>query len=209
MKWKSPLFLASARRFIFVAALGLLLVGLTPQPLYAQAFDRIERAQTMLNAIKGELKKNYDDPTFRGMDVDARFKVAEEKIKQATTLGQAFGAIAQALLDLNDSHTFSRPTSRPVSVEYGWQMQAIGNECYVSAVKPGSDANDYIRESEDSDRLQRHRFHKFGGVVAWKLDSFSFVPEQAEVIMNGQIAGSNALILDLRGNLGGYVVTLN
>ncbi|HLL16797.1 MAG TPA: S41 family peptidase [Pyrinomonadaceae bacterium] len=286
---EAPSILASVRRFIFVAALGLLLVGLTPQPLCAQAFDRIERerAQTMLNAIKGELKKNYYDPTFRGMDVDARFKAAEEKIKQATTLGQAFGAIAQALLDLNDSHTFFQPPSRPVSVEYGWQMQAIGNECYVSAIKPGSDAekkglkpgdrlisidgfkpsrrelwkmeyfyytlsprpgmrlvvqspgqqprelevaakvrqekrilnlsgagtssgdiNDYIRESEDNDRLQRHRFQKFGGVVAWKMDSFSFLPEQAEVIMNGQIAGSNALILDLRGNPGGYVVTL-
>src|SRR4028118_2284198 len=115
---EAPRIPASVRRFMFVAAFALLLVGLTPQPLSAQAFDRIERerAQTMLGAIKGELKKNYYDPTFRGMDVDARFKVAEEKINQATTLGQAFGAIAQALLDLNDSHTFFQPPSRPVSV---------------------------------------------------------------------------------------------
>ncbi|HEX8424156.1 MAG TPA: S41 family peptidase [Pyrinomonadaceae bacterium] len=282
----APSVSAFARKgLLAVAAVGLFLAVLTPQTLRAQAFDRIERerAQTMLSVIKSELKKNYYDANFRGMDVDARFKVAEEKIKLATTLGQAFGAIAQALLDLNDSHTFFQPPPRPVRVEYGWQMQAIGDECYVSAVKPGSDAqakglkpgdlllsidgfkpsrkelwkmeyfyytlsprpgmrlkvqspgqqprelevaakvreekrvlnlwstidvNEMIRDSEDSDRLRRHRFQKFGGVVVWKMDSFSFVPEDVETIMGSHIHGNNALILDLRGNSGGYVVTL-
>jgi len=281
-----PRILASVRRFMFVAAFGLLLVGLTPQPLSAQAFDRIERerAQIMLGTIKGELKKNYYDPTFRGMDVDARFKVAEEKIKQATTLGQAFGAIAQALLDLNDSHTRFAPPPRPVRVDYGWQMQAIGDRCYVVAVKPRSDAeakglkpgdlivsvngfkptrselwkveyyyyalspqpgislvvqspgqqprqlevmakvhqekrvinlgstidlNDFIRELEDADRLDnRHRFQKMGGVVVWKMPNFSLLPEDVDKIMNDHIYGSGVLILDLRGNPGGYVMTL-
>lgn len=284
-KIKAPTLFVSVPKFMFAVAFGLLFVGLTQQPLRAQAFDRIERerAETMLNVIKGEIKKNYYDANYRGIDVDARFKVAEEKIKQATTLGQAFGVIAQALLDFNDSHTFFQPPPRPVRVEYGWQMQAIGNECYVSAVKPGSDAeakglkpgdllisidgfkpsrkelwkmeyfyytlsprpgmrlivqspgqqprelevlakvkqgkrvlnlsstidlNDLIRESEDSDRLRRHRFQRFGGVVVWKMDSFAFLPEQAEEIMGGQIHGSSAVIFDLRGNPGGYVVTL-
>ena len=94
----------------------------------------------MLGNLKGELKKNYYDPTLRGMDVEARFKAAEERVKQATSLGQAFGVIAQIFLDLNDSHTKFYPPSRPEKVEYGWRMQMIGDECYVTAVKPGSDA---------------------------------------------------------------------
>jgi hypothetical protein len=123
-----------SRRFIFALACTLSTFWLTPQPLQAQAFDRIERerALTMLGVLKNELKKNYYDPTFRGMDVDARFKLAEEKIKQATSLGQAFGSIAQAMLDLDDSHTFFSPPARPLIVEYGWEMQAIGDQCYVS-----------------------------------------------------------------------------
>jgi C-terminal processing protease CtpA/Prc len=255
----------------------------------AQSLDRIERerAHAMLGVIKDELKKNYYDPTFRGMDVDARFKLADEKIKQAASLNQAFGVIAQALLDLNDSHTTFSPPSRSVSVEYGWQMQAVGDKTYVVAVRPGSDAekkglkpgdlvisvenfkptrkelwkmdyyyytlsprpglrlvvqspggeprqldvaakvtqhkrvlnlsgssnsthdiNDYIRESEDSARLRRHRFQKFGSVIAWNMASFSYDPSQADSIMNEQVKAHGALILDLRGNGGGYVETL-
>jgi C-terminal processing protease CtpA/Prc len=74
------------------------------------------------------------------MDVEARFKAAEEKMKQATTLGQIFGIIAQALLDLDDSHSFFIPPMRASRTDYGWRMQMIGDICYVTAVKPGSDA---------------------------------------------------------------------
>ena len=103
------------------------------------ALDR-DRGRTMLNQIKNDLKKNYYDPNFHGMDVDARFKQAEEKINTATSQGQILGIIAQALLDLNDSHTYFIPPTRPFTVEYGWQMQVIGDKCYIVAVKPGSDA---------------------------------------------------------------------
>ena len=121
---------------------GLMLVALVPQTIHAQSLDRIERerALSMLNVAKNDLKSNYYDPNFRGMDVETRFKAAEEKIKAATSLGQAFGIIAQALLDLNDSHTVFIPPSRPETIIYGWQMQMIGDKCYVVAVKPGSDA---------------------------------------------------------------------
>ena len=120
----------------------LLLLLVVPQLMNAQSLDRIERerALSMLNVIKGDLKSNYYDPNFRGMDVEARFKTAEEKVKAATSLGQAFGIIAQVLLDLNDSHTVFIPPSRPETIIYGWQMQMIGDKCYVVAVKPGSDA---------------------------------------------------------------------
>jgi carboxyl-terminal processing protease len=133
---------AFARKFIFTAVGLCVLIGLAPQALHAQSFDRIERerALTMLSNVKDQLKKNYYDPTIRGMDVDARFKAAEDKIKQATSLGQAFGIIAQVLLDLDDSHTKFYPPSRPDRIDYGWEMQMIGDDCYVVAVKPGSDA---------------------------------------------------------------------
>jgi len=273
------------RRLALAAALCLLA---TPLALAQQTLDRIdrERALQMLATIKGNLKKNYYDPTLHGVDIEARFKAAEEKVKQATTLNQAFGIIAQAVLDLNDSHTTFYPPARTVSVEYGWQMQAVGDKVYISAVRPGSDAakqglkegdevisvdgfrpsrkelwkmeyyyytlsprpgmrvvvrspgaeprqldvaarvrqgkrvldlsggqatidlNELIRESEDYARMRRHRFQKLPGAVIWKMPGFDFDPDQVDTLMGSEIKGSGALILDLRGNGGGYVVTL-
>ena len=99
-----------------------------------------ERAQEMLRRIKDKLKKEYYDPKFRGMDVDVRFKTADDKIKTASSLGQIFGTIAQVLLDLDDSHTYFVPPERAYTTDYGWTMQIIGDRCFVSSVDKGSDA---------------------------------------------------------------------
>src|SRR5262245_38847261 len=94
----------------------------------------------MLRTVKDDLKKNYYDTNFHGMDVEARFSAADAKIKEAESVGQLFGTIAEALVDLNDSHTYFLPPRRASRTEYGWQMQAFGDKIFVSAVKPGSDA---------------------------------------------------------------------
>ena len=98
------------------------------------------RGRTMLSAVKSDLKKNYYDPTFRGVDIEAHFKRAEERIGKASHQNEIFGIIAETLVDLNDSHTFFLPPRRSYTFEYGWTMQMIGQKCYVVAVKPGSDA---------------------------------------------------------------------
>ena len=94
----------------------------------------------MLDQIKNEIKKNYYDPTYHGIDLESRFKAADEKITSATSLGQVFGIIAQVLIDFEDSHLFFIPPARTSRTDYGWQMQIIGEKCYVVAVKPGSNA---------------------------------------------------------------------
>src|ERR1700686_4123083 len=267
---------------VLPAAVALLCLAVLV-PARGQSFDSIERQRTldMLKVLKDDIKKNYYDPSFHGMDVDVRLKAAEEKLKQATSLGQALGIIAQALLDLNDSHTFFIPPPRPERVEYGWYMQMIGDKCYVVAVKPGSpaeavglkvgdeihsvegyrptrkdmwkmdyyyralslrpglqvvaqspsaeprqldvpakvwhgkrvltfseDYNDLIRQSESEDRLNRHRFYNLGNVVVWKMPNFEYEPEQADSIMSEKVREGAALVLDLRGNPGGYITTL-
>jgi len=120
----------------------ILLAETVYSPVTSQTLSGYERqrGQAMLRMVKEDLKRHYYDPTFRGMDVEARFQEAEEKIKQAVSNGQVFGIIAQVLLELNDSHTFFIPPSRTNETDYGWWMQLIGDRCYVAAVKPGSDA---------------------------------------------------------------------
>ena len=86
----------------------------TRQLLYAQSVSKldIERGREMLKGVKSDIEKNYYDPTYRGIDLDARFKLADEKIKSAQSNGQILGVIAQLLIEFNDSHTFLLPPAR-------------------------------------------------------------------------------------------------
>ena len=103
------------------------------------SYDR-EAGRQMLKMIRLDIEKHYYDPSFRGIDLRERFDQVDERIKNAKSNSEIFGVIAQVLLDFDDSHLFFIPPPRVAKVEYGWQMQAIGDKCYVVAVKPGSDA---------------------------------------------------------------------
>lgn len=246
----------------------------------AQTLDRIERgrAKDMLNAVKNEIKDKYYDANLKGIDIDARFKIAEEKLEKATSMGQAFGIIAQAVLEFNDSHTVFYPPSRATTVNYGWKMQMLGNKCFVTTVKPKSDAEkkglktgdeilaiegfrpnrkemwkinyyynslsprpglnltvqspgdkaprelsiasqakrestilrfeDLIRKIELEDYTVEHRFQQIGDTIVWKMPTFAVEPGSIDGIMRGRVSRASNLILDLRNNGGGYVVTL-
>jgi C-terminal processing protease CtpA/Prc len=113
--------------------------ALAQQPQQVSGFER-DRWKAALSIIKDDIRKNYYDPSFHGIDLDAHFKKAEEKMKQAQSIGQLFGIIAQALLDFDDSHLFFLPPGRASRYDYGWRTQIIGERCFVTAVKPGSDA---------------------------------------------------------------------
>lgn len=134
-----------ASRFSCLPVLLLLiaLLGSSVWPIRAQqklsSFDR-ERGRQMLRAIKDDIKKSYYDPNFHGIDLDTHFAKTDEKIKQATSLGQMFGIIAQALIDFNDSHLYFLPPGRVNRYDYGWSMSMIGDKPFITAVKPGSDA---------------------------------------------------------------------
>jgi C-terminal processing protease CtpA/Prc len=237
------------------------------------------RAKDMLKNVKKTIKAEYFDVTYKGFDLDAHFKKAEDKIDKATSMSQAFGIIAQSVVDFNDSHLRFYPPARDIDCEYGWRMQAIGEKIFVIAVKPGSDAekqglkpgdeivavegfkpsrnelwkmdyyynvvsprnglnlqvkspgateiktlnvaakitrtralqriDDVIRESERlSGGTTIHRFKQLGTVNIWKMPSFIIDPDNIDKIMSDRIGSSGHLILDLRGNGGGYVVAL-
>lgn len=119
----------------------LLLIG-SATFVSAQKFDSIERSRMkdILKTIKSSIKKNYYDQTFRGTDLDTRFKKAEERLKEVKSTPEALGVIAQALIDFDDSHLMFYPPSTGVLVEYGWRMRMVGDECYIVNVRPHSDA---------------------------------------------------------------------
>ena len=272
------------RQLVLNSAAVLILSMAAVIPAAAQGITSVdrERAQVMLSELKSNIKGDYYDPGFHGVNIDDRFKAAEEMIKKATSLGQTFGIIAQAMMSLNDSHTFFLPPAQTVSSQYGWEMQAIGDRCYVVAVKPGSDADakglhpgdavlalngvaptrpelwkigylyytlrpqagmrllietpdgqhkeidvlakvktskrsldftqgddiwQVIRDAENEDRINRHRYVETTEAFIWKMPDFQFSPDKVDTMMD-KVRKHDNLVLDLRGNPGGYEITM-
>jgi C-terminal processing protease CtpA/Prc len=100
----------------------------------------IEHWREVLRSVERELRQNYYDPTFHGIDIEARFKLADEKMKNAESMAELESIVAQVLLELNDTHTYFVQPDDGSRVEYGWRLKAVGPDSYVGAVKPGSDA---------------------------------------------------------------------
>jgi C-terminal processing protease CtpA/Prc len=97
--------------------------------------------KSVLNITRDDIKKNYYDVHYHGLNVDSRFQQALEKMQSAASLNYAVADIAGAVSALNDSHTIFIPPGRPYVHEYGWRMQAEGDvDCFITAVRPGSDA---------------------------------------------------------------------
>ncbi len=249
-----------------------------------QKMDRITRGQveSMLQNVRKAIKEDYFDPNFKGMDIDARFRQAEERLKAVDSLSQAFGVIAQAVMDLDDSHTRFYPPSRSAIVDYGWRMKIFGDKTFITGVKENSDAqakglkvgdqvlrmngfaptrkdlwkmiyyyqvinpqtrikmeiqrpdgstasleveakvtqlktvinlwnsidfSDAVREGAKLANANRHHFRTVGGAQIWRMPDFAFEPAEVGSRV-GEAKGKQAFILDLRGNPGGYVVTL-
>lgn len=99
-----------------------------------------EQAQAMLKDVANDVKQNYYDPKLHGVDWDAKVREAKEKIDKADSLNRALSDIAAVLDSLNDSHTSFVPPPRPYKHDYGFQMQMIGDRCFVIRVRLGSDA---------------------------------------------------------------------
>lgn len=134
-----------------------------------QAYDKRqqERVQQMARDLADALRKHYYDPTYHGLDMDARFRAADEQIQKGVNLGQGYGAIAEALDALNDSHTFFLPPSRPVRLESGFILQMVGELCFITAVRPGADAQEKLAPGDQVISWQGFAPKR---ATLWKID---------------------------------------
>lgn len=70
------------------------------------------------------------------------------------------------------------------------------------------DVNDLLRESEDLGSRNLYWFAALGNNAMWKLETFALDPVDATSVMQSKVGKDQNLIIDLRGNGGGYVKTL-
>ena len=120
-------------------ALAATAVMVTASGAQVSGRDR-EVALHMLRRVHEDLRKHYYDPAFRGIDVEARFKDAEAKVRQAGSTNEVNHILADLLLVFNDSHTRFYLPQRAVRVDYGWDMRMIGDAPFIVRVNEKSDA---------------------------------------------------------------------
>jgi C-terminal processing protease CtpA/Prc len=127
-----------------------------------QKLDNLDRgrAEDMLRAVYETVKKHYYDPKFHGVDIDARFKEYDNRIKQAQNLEAAFTDIAAYLSALHDSHTFFQPPSLTFRFDYGFRMQMIGDQAFVTEVRPDSDATEKLHSGDQILSLGRFQVNR-------------------------------------------------
>lgn len=125
-----------------LASTLLLALGLAAAPpLHAQGLSGQDkkRARRMVEQLQKEVEKRYYDPTFRGVDLEALREEVAAAAENAPTEFHMFAAIAQYLLKLDDSHTVFYPPAYVAEVDYGFQLQFVGDTCYIVELDEESD----------------------------------------------------------------------
>jgi C-terminal processing protease CtpA/Prc len=165
----------------------------------AQGLTSTERVhmREILHRVQEVVRSTYYDGTYKGFDLKEHFKAVQAKVDAAASAEMAYALIAQSLIDFNDSHTYFIPPMRPVKYEYGWEMQMIGDDCFVVAVKPGSDAE--ARGLKPGDQLLR--IERFGPTRKdlWKLQyAYNVLAPRPAVRVVAQGPGAQPRELELK-----------
>jgi len=103
----------------------------------------------MLHEAYNTVKKNYYDTTFHGIDLDERYHAYDDRLKTVTNLGAGFHVVAAFLSGFHDSHLFFLPPRRAVRFIPGYRMDTVGDKCFVTQVKPGSDAAKKLHRGDE------------------------------------------------------------
>lgn len=263
----------------------------TPPPAgNISKIDR-ERALGILDGVSKGIQELYYDPKMNGVDWNAVLEKARLKIAASNSLNEALTQIAIAVDTLHDSHTRFEPPARPYHLDFGFERQMIWSLCFITHVRPGSDAEakglkpggqilkingvvptrqnlrsldyldnvlnprpemqlevqypsgekqnvtiqakltksadiayrpgagvryDVIRDYENWMHRLRPQLVEFGDAAILRLPTFAYQPPRSYATpppdhffdLPGKFHKKKALIVDLRGNHGGYVDTL-
>jgi carboxyl-terminal processing protease len=196
---------------------GLLLAG-QAQSVWAQrnleGLQR-ERARRMLKYIADDIRKHYYDSRFHGVNLDERIREADQKIQQATSLGEAYAGIYGMLEWLHDSHTFFLPPDRPLKVSYGFQMQMVGDADLVTEIQPGTDAATKLKTGEQVLTVEGYRtdratlwemmyyFNRLSPVAALHLRLRSPDGTEHEAVVQAKLVPGKRIV-DLSGTSGSF-----
>lgn len=99
-----------------------------------------EDSLRILDEMGKILNEYYYDSKFRGIDLKSRIEAAKTRVKTLQYSWQMYRVLVQLLMDFNDSHTRMILPPRTDHFQYGFDMQMIGDDCFITSVKKDSDA---------------------------------------------------------------------
>ena len=102
-----------------------------------------DQVREMLNRIEEDIKERYSDPTIHGLDLDARFERARQKIAAAQSQKTKRYSMSRGESGIFERfpHSLPAPTRAIRSRSGCWRMQATGDsDCYVTEVRSDGDA---------------------------------------------------------------------
>jgi len=149
-------------RAALVSVLTSMLLSITVGTSSAQKTNKleIEHWREVLRSVERELKENYYDPAFNGIDIDARFNLADAKMKTAESMVDLASIVAQVLLDLNNRHTFFIPPDDGSRIDYCWRVKPVGDD--APSGRANSETNKYsVRDGADTSVYAGERFRSF------------------------------------------------
>jgi carboxyl-terminal processing protease len=128
-----------------LVAIGLLMLLSEAQKTLAQQPARLDsfqlaRAHQMLRTVRDEIKKNYYDTKFHGVNLDEMYAKADRALDASASNTGAFLVIAEFVATLQDSHTFFVPPDRVSRMNRGFRMEALGDSCFITRIEPKTDA---------------------------------------------------------------------
>ena len=148
----------------------LIMAACSTRLLFSQQMSKLDRdrAKEMIADISADIKKHYYDPKIRGVDWEGKVRETKEKIDQSPSMSMALSHVAAALDVLDDSHTFFLPPSRPFRVDFGYELQMIGDKCFVVRVRPHSDAE--AKGLKPGDQVLALNGYSPTRATLWKMD---------------------------------------
>jgi C-terminal processing protease CtpA/Prc len=163
------------------------------------------RAEVMLEDVHGALEKHYYDQKFHGLDLAASYQQHKRRIEEAQTWPEALRVIAGFVSGLKDSHTVFLPPRLTGREDYGYVMQIIGDRCYITQLRPGSDAatklhpgdellglNGYTVNREDSSQLW-YALNQLQPVGATSIKRRSFNGTTDEVLVKATLTAGTQI----------------
>jgi C-terminal processing protease CtpA/Prc len=110
------------------------------QPAHKISALDLQNGHAILQQAHDEVKKNYYDPTYHGIDLEATYKRFDERMNSAQSINETFRVVAAFLAELHDSHTRFQPPLRQNRSTFGYETEMVGDRCFVTRVRPGTDA---------------------------------------------------------------------
>jgi carboxyl-terminal processing protease len=190
---------------------ALFFVSASSGTVYAQQPQRLDsidldHAHVILRQAYEDVAKNYFDPKYHGLDLKATYLQYDAKLNSARSVGESYRIIAAFLDKLHDSHTFLLPPARSNRSTIGFRMEMVGDKCFVTRIRPGTDAatklhvgdqilaiNGYNVNHEDFRNLEYFLSVLAPGQVE-KLDLANPAGQQRQEIINAFIRPGKAVL---------------